>query len=437
MNRREFNRVALGAAGALTFPLLKGAGAPSQQRVNGERLIQLIRGQAEFGKTPAGGVSRVAYSDTDLAVRSYVMEQMRRAGLETRIDAGGNILGRLPGSDPSLPPLMMGSHVDSVPDGGAYDGNVGSFSALEAAWTISERGMSTRHPIEVVIFQNEEGGLYGSQAMAGTLGADDLEQMTLSGKTIAEGIRLIGGNPTNLRAARRRPGEVAAYLEIHIEQGELLEQAGLDLGVVEGIVGINQWDVTVEGFANHAGTTPMDQRRDALLAASRFIETVNRVVTSVPGRQVGTVGQIEVWPGAPNVIPGRVRVSLEIRDLDADKIQRLYDRIHAEAQEIADASSTRFTFTDRHIDVVPQPTDERIRRVIDRAADQLGLSHQRMPSGAGHDAQSMAPLAPIGMIFIPSVGGISHSPREFSRPEDIVNGANVLLNTVLALDEEF
>jgi N-carbamoyl-L-amino-acid hydrolase len=436
MNRREFNRLIVGATGALAFPLLRPAAVRAQRQVNGERLNRLMRDISQFGKTAGGGVSRVAYTEADLRARAYVMDQMRRAGLDVQIDAGGNILGRRAGGDTSLPPLLMGSHIDSVPDGGAYDGNVGSLGALEAAWTMSEQGIATRHPIEVVIFQNEEGGLYGSQAMAGTLGQRDLGQETMSGKTIGEGIQWIGGDPGNLAAARRRPGDIAAYLELHIEQGGLLEAAGLQVGVVEGIVGISQWDVTVDGFANHAGTTPMDQRRDALLAAARFIEVVNRVVTSVPGRQVGTVGEVEAWPGAPNVIPGRVRVSLELRDLDAAKIQLLYDRIRSEADGIAAASGTRFTFTDRQLDVVPQPTDERVRSVIDRAADTLGLSHQRMPSGAGHDAQSIAPLAPIGMIFIPSVGGISHSPREFSRPQDIVNGANVLLNAVLALDGE-
>lgn len=436
MKRRDFNRLMLGATGTLAFPGLRTRFPNPQYRVNGERLNRLMREQAEFGKTAAGGVSRLAYSKEDLAVRAYVMDQMRQAGLQVTIDAGGNILGRRDGTDESLPPILFGSHVDSVPDGGAYDGNVGSFSALEVAWTISERGIATRHPIEVVVFQNEEGGLYGSEAMAGSITPEELAGVSLSGKTIAEGIEILGGDPTNLEAARRGKGDIAAYLELHIEQGGLLEAAGIQIGVVEGIVGISQWDVTVEGFANHAGTTPMDQRKDALLAAARFIQAVNRVVTGVPGRQVGTVGQIEVWPGAPNVIPGRVELSLELRDLDRSKIAALYETIHAEGERIAQASGTRFAFVDRRLGIVPQPTDETVQRVIDRAADELGLSHQRMPSGAGHDAQSLAPIAPIGMIFIPSAGGISHSPREFSRPEDIVNGANVLLNAVLALDEE-
>src|SRR4029453_6421400 len=218
------------------------------------------------------------------------------------------------------------------------------------------------------------------------------------------------------------------------EQGGTLEAEKIDIGVVEGIVGINWWDVTVEGFANHAGTTAMNNRQDALLAAAKFIQTVNQVVTSVPGRQVGTVGRIQAWPGAPNVIPGKVVLSLELRDLDAAKIKTLYNRIYSVAQENGTASNTRFSFNEINVNI-PAPTDERIRANIVESAKELGLSTKLMPSGAGHDAQDMARLGPVGMIFVPSVRGISHSPLEFSHPKDIENGANVLFRTLLKLDQ--
>jgi N-carbamoyl-L-amino-acid hydrolase len=237
--------------------------------VDGERLMRHFRALFEFGKTPAGGVSRVAYSDADLRAREFVMRLMRQAGLSVRIDAGGNVLGRRAGRDDSLPPLLFGSHIDSVPDGGNYDGNVGSMGALEAAWTLADRGILTRHPVEVVIFQNEEGGLIGSSLMVGELAPSVLDQQSHSGKTIREGIAALGGDMENLEAAVRRTGDVHAYLELHIEQGGLLEEADLDIGVVEGIVSIRWWNVRIEGFANHAGTTPMDQRRDASWARSR------------------------------------------------------------------------------------------------------------------------------------------------------------------------
>jgi N-carbamoyl-L-amino-acid hydrolase len=361
------------------------------------------------------------------------MGLMRDARLDARIDAAGNLVGRRSGAEANLPPIMIGSHIDSVPEGGNYDGDVGSLGAIEAAQALAERGVTMRHPLEVIIFQNEEGGLIGSRAISGELAASELDLVSRSGKTIREGIKFIGGDPARLDTVRRKRGDIAAYVELHIEQGGILYSEKVDIGVVEGIVGINWWDVTIEGFANHAGTTPMNQRRDALLAAARFIEVVNRVVTSVPGRQVGTVGRIQALPGAPNVIPGKVVLSLELRDLDAAKIETLYRRIRGEAQQIEQATGTRFDFKPINVNI-PAPTDERIRRLIEESARELGLTTRRMPSGAGHDAQDMARLGPIGMIFVPSVDGISHSPREFSRPQDIENGANVLLQTVLKLD---
>lgn len=426
MNRRDFNLQLLLTIGAVAVP-------QSQLRVNGERLSQHLRDLSEFGKNPQGGVSRVAYSEADLKGREYVMTLMRAAQLEVSIDAAGNILGRRTGSDSSLPPLLFGSHIDSVPGGGNYDGDVGSLGAIEVAQTLAENNVPTRHPLEVIIFQNEEGGLIGSRALSGELAAQELDLVSSSGKTIRDGIRYIGGDPDKLASVRRKRGDIAAYLELHIEQGGILDQEKINIGIVEGIVGINWWDVTIEGFANHAGTTPMNQRQDAMLAAARFIQAVNRVVTSVPGRQVGTVGRIQALPGAPNVIPGKVVVSLELRDLDAGKIQSLYQKILTEAQKISASGGTKFHFQEINVNI-PAPTDERIRRVIGEAARELRLSTKSMPSGAGHDAQDMARLGPVGMIFVPSVGGISHSPREFSRPEDIANGANVLLHTLLRLD---
>ncbi len=432
MNRRDFGGTLAALAG---FTLIEHRQQDAEPvRVNGERLLRHFQALSAFGKTPAGGVSRVAYSDADIAGRRFVMDLMHEAGLDVRIDAAGNILGRRVGRDNTLPVLLIGSHIDSVPDGGNYDGNVGSMGALEAAWTLMDREIRTRHPIDVVIFQNEEGGLIGSSLMVDTLPPSVLDQRSQNGPTIREGIRVLGGNPDSLQAAVRKRGDVKAYLELHIEQGAELDRLGIDIGVVEGIVSIRWWNVQIEGFANHAGTTPMDQRRDALLAAAKFIEAVNRIVTSVPGRQVGTVGRIQAHPGAPNVIPGRVTVSLEIRDLDAAKIERLFREIEAEARRIGSASGTRFTITDTDINTPPAPTDPGIREIIDGVADDLTLTHQRMPSGAGHDAQSIAQIAPVGMIFVPSVGGISHSPREFTKAEGLVNGANVLLNTLLALD---
>jgi len=430
MNRRQFNFGLLGTAGAIAYHPFA---SQTQMRVNGARIVEHLNALAEFGKNPQGGVSRLAYSEADGRGREYVMGLMQQAKLETTIDAAGNMIGRRAGSDKNLPPLLFGSHIDSVPEGGNYDGDVGSLGAIEVAQTLAENSLTTRHPLEVIIFQNEEGGLIGSRAINGELTEKELDLVSRSGKTIGEGIRFLGGDLTKLKTVRRGKGSIAAYLELHIEQGGILDAEKTDIGVVEGIVGINWWDVTIEGFANHAGTTAMNNRQDALLAAAKFIEAVNRVVTTMPGRQVGTVGRIQALPGAPNVISGKVVLSLELRDLDAAKIQMLYQKIRTEAGQIAQTSRVTFDFKEINVNI-PAPTDARIRKLIGESAKELGLTTKQMPSGAGHDAQDMARLAPVGMIFIPSIGGISHSPKEFSRPQDIANGANVLLHVVLKVD---
>jgi beta-ureidopropionase / N-carbamoyl-L-amino-acid hydrolase len=430
MKRREFNLNLLGAAFAVAWPLPQ---APSGLRVNGQRLNAHLRELAEFGKNPQGGVSRVAYTEADRQGREYALRLMREAKLEASVDAAGNLVGRRAGRETSLPALVLGSHIDSVPEGGNYDGDVGSMGAMEVAQTLAENNFTLRHPLEVIIFANEEGGTIGSHALAGGLSEKQLNLVTNSGKTIREGIKFIGGEPDKLSQPLRKRGEIAAYLELHIEQGGILDAEKLNIGVVEGIVGIQQWEVTIEGFANHAGTTPMDQRKDALLAAAQYIQIVNRVVRSLPGRQVGTVGKIQAQPGAYNVIPGKVVTSLELRDLNAAKIQTLFQRIQAEVRQLEAASGTKFNFRETNI-TVPALCDPHIRQVIDETAKGLGFATKAMPSGAGHDAQEIAPLAPVGMIFVPSVDGISHSPREFSKPEDITNGANVLLHTLLKLD---
>jgi beta-ureidopropionase / N-carbamoyl-L-amino-acid hydrolase len=399
-----------------------------------DRLQARITALSKFGANPEGGVSRVAFSAADIAGREYIVRLMREAGLTVRLDTAANIIGRREGSDPKLPAIMIGSHIDSVPGGGNYDGDVGVLGAIEVAELLRDGRITLRHPLEVVSFTDEEGGLIGSLAMTGRLEPAALEVMSHSGKTIRDGIRAVGGDPDRLREAQRQRGDLAAFVELHIEQGAILAESRTDIGVVEGIVGIRWWDVTIEGFANHAGTTPMNRRRDALLSAADFVQAVNRVATTTPGRQVATVGRIRAEPGAPNVIPGKVVLSLEIRDLDADKMGQVYTAIRGEADRIAKARTTPFTFAELKVSSEPAPTDERVRRIIASAATSLGLTHRLMPSGAGHDAQDMTHLAPTGMIFVPSKDGISHSPKEYTSPEDMANGANVLLRTVLAID---
>ncbi|HSF19220.1 MAG TPA: Zn-dependent hydrolase [Vicinamibacteria bacterium] len=400
---------------------------------NAERMEARIHALSRFGTNPEGGVSRVAFSDADIAGRAYIVGLMHDAGLDVRTDTAGNIIGRRAGREDGLPPILFGSHIDSVPGGGNYDGDVGVIGAIEAVELMNEHGIETRHPLEVVSFTDEEGGLTGSRVMVGSLTEDAMQVVTHSGLTVRDGIRHVGGDPDRLDQAARKPGDVTAYIELHIEQGAILYEKDIDIGVVEGIVGIRWWDVTVQGMANHAGTTPMDRRRDAMVSAAELTLAINRIANELEGRQVATVGQIQALPGAPNVVPGQVTMSLEIRDLEAAKMQTVFDLIEAEAGRIAGARSTPIDF-DEIGNLPPAPTADLMRDIIATAADELGFSYLRMPSGAGHDAQDIAHIAPIGMIFVPSVGGISHSPQEFTSAQDMANGASVLLRTVLAVD---
>jgi N-carbamoyl-L-amino-acid hydrolase len=399
-----------------------------------ERMESRINALSEFGRNPEGGVSRIGYSDADLAGRAYITDLMQQAGLEVRVDTAGNIIGRREGSEDGLPPIMIGSHIDSVPGGGNYDGDVGVIGAIEVAQLIHERGIETRHPIEVVSFTDEEGGLVGSRAMTGKLTDAAMDVVSNSGLTVRDGIRRVGGDPDRLDLAVRNPGDIKAVVELHIEQGAILDEEDIDIGVVEGIVGIRQWDTTIEGFANHAGTTPMNRRWDAMVTAAELTLAINRIATELPGRQVATVGRIQAFPGAPNVIPGEVVMSLEIRDLDAAKIQQVFDMINAEAQEIGDRRNTPIRFRELDVASPPAPTDQQMRRIIAASADDRGMSFKLMPSGAGHDAQDMATITPTGMIFVPSRDGISHSPREYTAPEDMANGATILFDAVLSID---
>jgi N-carbamoyl-L-amino-acid hydrolase len=434
MDRRRFTR--LGSL-ALAGSWLRGpSGRPlAQQTLEADRgrLERRMRRLATFGANAAGGIDRVAFSDANIEALEWVGELLADAGFSPGIDLAGNLIAGKPGSDAALPPIMFGSHIDSVPGGGNYDGQVGSMGAVEVAATLADSGHTTRHPLEIAIFCNEEGGKTGSRALVGEVEAFELELKTASGYTIGEGLARLGGDPNRLVEARRAPGSLKAFIELHVEQGAVLDEDDIDIGVVEGIVGIMRWNVTVTGMTNHAGTTPMGRRRDAMVGAARFIQTVQRIAGELPGRQVATVGRLVAQPGAPNVIPGRVDLTLEIRDLSMEGIERVYEAIVG-ASRVEEVETGTTIALERFYTSRAAPTDRRLRDLVERNAARLGLSSLRMPSGAGHDAQSMALICPVGMIFVPSVGGISHAPEERTELPDVVNGTNVLLGTLLELD---
>ena len=410
------------------------ARADDELRVDAERLNDTMEHMHAFGGNAEGGSDRVAYSDHNRLAYDYLSRLMLQSGLTPRIDVAGNLVGRREGRIEGLAPIVTGSHIDTVPNGGHYDGIVGVMSAIEVARTLHEAGTSLDHPLEVVVWSNEEGGKTGSRSYAGAVAAREMDLPSLGERTLGDGIRHLGGHPDRLDENRKAPGDIAGYVELHVEQGAILDREGIAIGVVEGIVGIKRWYITVQGFANHAGTTPMDQRQDALYAAALMIAEVRRIITGEPGRQVGTVGRLDVSPGAPNVIPGEVMFSLEIRDLSMDKVTRLFGAIRTSLETIAAANDVDVTF-DQYYESPEAPTDEGLQALVQQSAERLGLSYLPMPSGAGHDAQSMKGIAPLGMIFVPSRDGVSHAPSEFTSPEEITNGANVLLHTVLGMDE--
>lgn len=441
MDRRSFSRTVAAAIGYSTLHPLSGYASSGWYRsiqglrIHGPRLHRSLEDLSAFGARADGGVDRLAFSDADIQARGFVMDLMAAAGLEVRTDEVGNIFGRLEGTDPDLPPIWAGSHIDSVPAGGNYDGPLGTLGALEAMRTLADAGLRPRHPMDVVVFVNEEGGKTGSRILAGEFRDEELGLVSASGYTIEEGIRRLGGDPSRLGGAALSRGAVAGYLEIHVEQGAILDRAGVQIGVVEGIVGIRRWRATVRGSANHAGTTPMDQRQDALLGGAQLVQAVNRSARALEGSQVATVGMIDADPGAPNVIPGKVVMSIEIRALTMDRIQEVMNLIEDESEALEAEFGTPVEIEEFYLSGAA-PTDKRFRRWVEGAAADLELTHQRMPSGAGHDAQAVAHFAPMGMIFIPSVGGLSHHPDEYSRPEDIEAGVNVLLHALLRADQE-
>jgi N-carbamoyl-L-amino-acid hydrolase len=436
ITRRSFLGASLGACALPgTFRWLPAVS------VDHAALRARIEALSLFGR-PAGGtfgsgVTRVAYSDADVASRKYVMELMRAARLQPRIDAAGNIVGTRAGRDASAPPIVFGSHIDSVPSGGNFDGDLGSLAALGVMEALDRAGHTTRHPLEMAVWSAEEGvafgrGLAGSRIVAGDYAPADLTA-TWNGMSRADAIRRIGGAPERIETAIRSKGAHDGYLELHIEQGGTLESRRTPVGIVQGIVSIQRYRAVITGVANHAGTTPMADRQDALVSASRLTLGVREAVTNRPGRQVGTVGHLVVEPNAPNVIPGMVQLTIELRDLSPELLASLAEEIRARAAEIARTSRTTIELTSLGGNP-PALASADVQQAIERAAAARGLESVRLPSGAGHDAQMMAQLGPMGMIFVPSVGGISHSPRELTTWQDCANGANVLLSAVLELD---
>ena len=409
----------------------------AEAAISSRRLNQTLEELGRFGDSP-DGMQRLAFTPADVAGRDYTMSLMRRAGMEVRIDPGGNIIARREGSDPNLPAIAMGSHIDTVPNGGKYDGALGVMGGIEVVQALADAKVSLRHPVEVLVFTNEEGTrfhrwLFGSRAMAGTLEPGDLTAVDDEGVLMSSRLADIQGNMDRVQRAARQPGELAAYLELHIEQGPTLHQSGVPIGVVTGITGRWVYEADIVGTPNHAGTTPMSGRHDALVSASRLVLEVQRMASELEVCRVGTAGTIQAYPGAVNVIPGQVKVGFEFRDLDMASLAAADAEIRSAAAGIAVRDGVSIDIT-RFEATQSAPIGGDMQDLVAAAAERAGLAHQRVPSGAGHDAQSMAGITDAAMIFVPSVDGVSHSPGEYSTPEACANGAQVLLELLLLAD---
>ena len=404
-----------------------------------DRLATDLAALADYRSPDAPGWTREVFSDPYRSERGWVRDRMRDAGLEVRVDAAGNVIGRLPGMSPDAPPLVTGSHTDTVHGGGRFDGVVGVLGGIEVARRLRETGTRLRRDLFVIDFLGEEANGFGisclgSRALAGVLTGEHLSRRDAAGRRLGDAMTGFGADPSGALGLAWRPGSVHAYLELHIEQGPVLERQGTALGVVTAIAGIERLLATFDGRADHAGTTPMTERRDALAAAAQAVLTIERTACGAPVHAVSTTGRIEALPGAFNVVPDQARLWAEVRSVDAAWLGGVKRRL---AEEIAGEAAARgvTAMIEWLNDQDPVPTSPAVRDHIGRTADELGIGWTAIPSGAGHDAAHMTPLGPLGMIFIPSRGGRSHVPEEWTDLADIAVGVHALAATLVRLDQ--
>lgn len=407
-------------------------------KVNMKRLMNDVKAYATYGADPAGGVSRPCFSEADYAVREKFVRDVEDMDLDVTIDAIANIWGRYTGEATEEKPIVLGSHLDSVPNGGAYDGVLGVLVAKEVIQTIIDNRVALRHPLDIVSFSAEESNEFnlstmGSRTLRGRLERDTLlEAADSAGRSLAEAVKRAGGDVNDVPIANK---EIAAFLELHIEQGQRLEKANIPVGVVDNIVGIYRDQITVQGKANHAGTTMMSDRNDALTAASEIALAVEAVMRENGTEAVATVGKFDVYPNAANIIPGRVELIVEIRSRSAEERYNVRKLMGEAWEEIAQRRNVELAITN-FLDQAECTFDPGLVRILEQTAEQQDAAYTTFSSMAGHDATHIAGLAKTAMLFVKSIGGISHNPDEYSTQEDIETAANIMLQAVIAMDKE-
>jgi N-carbamoyl-L-amino-acid hydrolase len=401
-------------------------------RIDGERLWRTVMELAGIGATPKGGVARLALTDLDRDGRDWVVARARDAGLAVSIDRIGNIFIRRAGRDPDLPPVVTGSHIDTQPTGGKFDGNFGVLAGLEVMRTLNDRGIATQAPLELAVWTNEEGSRFvpvmmGSGVFCGAFGLDHAyAACDVDGRSVRDELQRIG------YLGDEAPGHhpVGCYFEAHIEQGPVLEDAAKVIGAVDGALGTRWYDCTVTGTEAHAGSTPMPSRRDALAVATRVMQHVVALGNRHGPNGRGTVGYVSVFPNSRNVIPGRVRFSIDLRNASTELLDRMEREIHAFIDRARQESGLAID-VQQVAQYPPCPFDPGCVHIVEQTADRLGCSHMRVTSGAGHDAIHLARVAPTAMIFVPCKNGISHNEIEDADPLHLEAGANVLLHCML------
>lgn len=408
-------------------------------KINETRLKNHLDALAEFGRDERGGWTRFSFTPEYLEARNLVQKWMEEAGMAVRVDAAGNLIGRLEGLDSSLPVVAAGSHIDTVKNGGKFDGNFGVLGAIEVVQTIKENGLPHKHPIEVIVFVEEEGGrfgagLFGSRAMNGQVDKEFLfSRKDKDGVTIADAFKATGLDPDKIAEARINPGYYKAYFEMHIEQGAVLDSLGISIGVVEGIAAPVWLKALLNGRADHAGATPMNLRRDALVAASELVVVAERIAKEVGGSAVATVGKLTVLPGGANVVPGQVEMIFDIRDIYDEQREKVIVGVKTTFQEVCKKRSIDYEMEEM-IKIDPVILPPHMTGLIEEAAKEVvGAFYHRMVSGAGHDAQIMAKITDVAMIFVPSKDGLSHCPDEWTEMADMAAATQVLLQALLKI----
>ncbi|MGL4499743.1 MAG: Zn-dependent hydrolase [Planktothrix sp.] len=409
----------------------------TQIRINSDRLHHRINTLAQIGQQPSGSICRLAFSPEDLQARATVKQWMLEAGMTVKTDAAGNIIGRYPGKSPTAPALATGSHIDTVPTGGRYDGALGVLAGIEVAHTLKDHDLQLQYPLEVIVFTDEESTMIGAQAIAGTVLRPTPDRyQSKAGESIQDCLDRVGGNWDNLATAQRSRADLAAFVELHVEQGAILEQNGVSIGIVQGVVGMERLKITIIGKANHAGTTPMEMRQDALISAAELILAVREIALKMPSQPVATVGYLNVLPNAVNIIPGQVELSVDMRDLSQNCLEEMLEKLHHKIIAIANSTNTQISINPL-LSVKPTLAASEVQSTIESVCKQLNLNYYYLPSRAGHDALEIGRITNMGMIFVPSKGGFSHSEAEYTSPEHCTQGANVLFQTLSALDQQY